>query len=106
MARSGGRREIDARCASTLGRKPASENRLLKPRYGHYFRRHRQLVGSGQPDLGGRKMSQGLTLPNAADFCPEVEALAPGSSVLGGSNMIATDMKKVVDLIVRRQEAL
>src|SRR5262249_55932583 len=31
---------------------------------------HRQLVGSGQPDLGGWRMSQGLTLPNAADFCP------------------------------------
>src|SRR5215813_4168750 len=33
-------------------------------------------------------------------------SVAPGSSVLAGSNMIATDMKKVVDLIVRRQEAL
>src|SRR5215471_13092863 len=51
-------------------------------------------------------MSQGLTLPNAADFCPEVEALAPGSSVLGGSGMIAREIKQVVDLIVRRQEAL
>jgi len=63
-------------------------------------RRHRQLVGSGQPDLGGWKMSQGLTLPNAADFRPEVEALAPGSSVLGGSDMAAADIKQVIDLIV------
>ena len=62
--------------------------------------RHRQLVGSGQPDLGGWKMSQGLTLPNAADFRPEVEALAPGSSVLGGSDMAAADIKQVIDLIV------
>ena len=61
---------------------------------------HRQLVGSGQPDLGGWKMSQGLTLPNAADFRPEVEALAPGSSVLGGSDMAAADIKQVIDLIV------
>ena len=62
--------------------------------------RHRQLVGSGQPDLGGRKMSQGLTLPNAANFCPNVESLAPGSSELGGSDVIATEIKQVVDLIV------
>ena len=55
---------------------------------------------SGQRDLGGRKMSQGLTLPNAADFCPNVESLAPGSSELGGSDMIATKIKPVVDLIV------
>ena len=45
-------------------------------------------------------MSQGLTLPNAADFRPEVEALAPGSSVLGGSDMSATEVEEVVDLIV------
>jgi len=51
-------------------------------------------------------MSLGLTLPNAANFCPNVESLAPGSSELGGSDMIATEIKQVVDLIVGRQEAL
>jgi hypothetical protein len=51
-------------------------------------------------------MSQDLTLPNAADFCPDVESLAPGSSELGGSDMIPTDIKQVVDLIVGRQKAL
>ena len=58
------------------------------------------LSGRVSRDLGGRKMSQGVTLPNATDFCPEAEALAPGRSVLGGSDMIATKMKQVVDLIV------
>jgi hypothetical protein len=51
-------------------------------------------------------MSQGLTLPNATDFCTEVEALAPGSSVLGGSDVIATELEQVVDLVVGREEAL
>jgi hypothetical protein len=51
-------------------------------------------------------MSQDLTLPNAADFCPDVESLAPGSSELGGSDMIPTDIKQGVDLIVGRQKAL
>ena len=41
-------------------------------------------------------MPRGLMLPNAADFCPNVEALAPGSSELGGSDMIATEVKQVV----------
>ena len=61
---------------------------------------HRQLVGSGQPDLGGQKMSLGFTLHDAADFCPNVESSAPGSSQLRGSNMITTEVKLVVDLIV------
>src|SRR5262249_55343945 len=33
------------------------------PTSSHMFRRHRQLVGSGQPDLGGRKMPQDFTYP-------------------------------------------
>jgi len=37
---------------------------------------------------------------NTADFCREVEALAPGSSVLGGSDMSAAEVEEVVDLIV------
>ena len=54
----------------------------------------------GQRDLRGRKMSQGLNLPNAADFCPNVESLAPGSSELGGCDVITAEVKQVVDLIV------
>jgi len=34
--------------------------------------RHRQLVGSSQSESGSRKISQDLTLPNAADFCPDL----------------------------------
>jgi hypothetical protein len=36
----------------------------------------------------------------AADFSPDLEFLGPGSSVLSGSDMIAAEMEKVVDLIV------
>ena len=36
---------------------------------------------------------------NAADFCPDSECLHPGGSVLGGSDVIATQMEQVVDLI-------
>jgi hypothetical protein len=39
-------------------------------------------------------------LTNAADFRPDLERLSPGSSMLGGSNVIAAEMKQVVDLIV------
>ena len=51
-------------------------------------------------------MSEGRTLPSAADFRPDVEALRPGSSVLGGSDVIAAGVEQVVDLIVGREEAL
>ena len=37
---------------------------------------------------------------DTADFGPDLEFLGPGSSVLGSSDMIAPEMKKVVDLIV------
>jgi hypothetical protein len=48
----------------------------------------------GSARFSGRRMSQGLTLPNAADFCPNVESLVPGSCELGGSDMIATEVKQ------------
>ena len=50
-------------------------------------------------------MSEGRTLPSAADFRPDVEALGPGSSVLSGSNVIAAEVEQVVELIVGREEA-
>ena len=46
------------------------------------------------------------SLTNAADFRPDLECLPPGSFVLGGSDVIAAEMKEVVDLIVGREEAL
>ena len=42
------------------------------------------------------EMPRGLMLPNAADFCPNVEAMAPGNSELGGSDMIVTEVRQVV----------
>jgi hypothetical protein len=37
---------------------------------------------------------------DTADFGPDLEFLGPGSSVLGGSDMIATEMEEVIDLVV------
>ena len=37
---------------------------------------------------------------NAADFRPDAECLRPGGSVLGGSDVIAAEMKQAIDLIV------
>ena len=37
----------------------------------------------------------------AADFRPDLECLPPGSFVLGGSDVIAAEMKQVIDLVVR-----
>jgi len=36
----------------------------------------------------------------STNFRPDLERLRPGSSVLGGSDMIAAGMEEVVDLIV------
>jgi hypothetical protein len=38
-------------------------------------------------------------MDQVADFGPDLEYLRPGSSVLGGSDVTAAEMKKVVDLI-------
>jgi nitroreductase len=63
--------------------------------------RHRQLVGSGQADLGDWEVHQQfISLTNAADFRPDLECLGPRGSVLGGSDVIAAEMEQVVDLIV------
>jgi hypothetical protein len=44
--------------------------------------------------------SKNLLPTHTADFGPYFEFLGPGSSVLGGSDMIAVEMEEVVDLIV------
>jgi hypothetical protein len=52
---------------------------------------------------GCRRLRRGIrnsSLANAADFRPDLECLSPGSSVLGGSEVIAAEMKEVVGLIV------
>jgi hypothetical protein len=43
---------------------------------------------------------------HTADFGPDLEFLGPGSSLLGGSDVVAAAMEKVVDLIVRGREPL
>ena len=43
---------------------------------------------------------------HTADFGPYLEFLGPGSSVLGGTDMIAAEMEEVIDLIVGREEPL
>ena len=42
----------------------------------------------------------GLLPTHATDFSPDPEFLGPGSSVLGGSDVIATEVEEVIDLIV------
>ena len=44
--------------------------------------------------------------PHAGDFGPDLESLAPASSVLGSSDVIAAEMEEVVDLIASREESL
>ena len=61
---------------------------------------HRQLVASGQLNSGHWQLDKDLSPTDTADFGPDLEFLRPGSSVLGGSDMIAAEMEEVVDLIV------
>ena len=42
----------------------------------------------------------GLLPTRATDFGPDLEFLGPGSSMFGGSDVIAAEVKKVIDLIV------
>ena len=67
---------------------------------------HRQLVASGQLNLGDRQWIEHLLPTHAADFSPDLEFLGPGSSDLRGSDMIAAEMEEVVDLIVGGEKAL
>jgi hypothetical protein len=61
--------------------------------------RHRQLVASGRLNLRYRQGNSNLLPTYTADFGPDLEFVV-GSSVLGGSDMIAAEMEQVVDLIV------
>jgi len=62
--------------------------------------RHRQLVASGRLNLRYRQGNSNLLPTHTADFGPDLEFVVPGSSVLGGSDMIAAEMEQIVDLIV------
>jgi hypothetical protein len=66
----------------------------------HQAAGHRQLVGCGQKVDWARGDGDLYHSINAADFRPDLECLRPGGSVLGGSQVIAAEVKKVVDLIV------
>ena len=56
-------------------------------------------------DVAG-KVVRNLPLTHTANFGPDLEFLGPGSSVLGGSDVIATEVEEVVDLVVGGEEAL
>jgi hypothetical protein len=43
---------------------------------------------------------------NAADFRPNLESLHSGNSVFGGSDVIATEVEEVADLVVGGKETL
>ena len=62
--------------------------------------RHRQLVGSGYRMQATGSGHWGLLPTHTADFGPDVESLGPGSSMLGGSDVIAAEVEEVIDLIV------
>jgi hypothetical protein len=62
--------------------------------------RHRQLVRSGQPDAGDWQGGADLLPTRATDFCPDLEFLGPESSMLRGSDVIATEVEEVIDLVV------
>ena len=42
----------------------------------------------------------GLLPTHTTDFGPDPEFLGPGSSMLGGSDVIATEVEEVIDLVV------
>ena len=56
---------------------------------------HRQLVASDQLNLRRRQWELNLLRTHTADFDPDLEFLGPGSSMLGGSDMIAAEMEEV-----------
>jgi hypothetical protein len=62
------------------------------------------LTGCGQRDA--HREAGALILcgcDNAADFRPDPECPRSGSSVLGGSEVIAAEMKQVIDLVAQRR---
>src|SRR5512134_1736203 len=43
---------------------------------------------------------------DTADLSPDRKGSPPGSSILGGGNVLAVEREEVVDLVVRREEPL
>ena len=70
--------------------------------------RHRQLVGRDQQCSVARPANRAISCRGgyAADLCPDLEGTGPGGSMLGGGDVIATEVEQVVDPIVGREEAL
>jgi hypothetical protein len=62
----------------------------------------RSLIPAGWTDLAAMPVAE----PAVATEDPDFEFLGSGSSVLGSSDMIATEMEQVVDLIVGGEEPL
>ena len=60
------------------------------------------LSRSGSVGITSRRQSDlgNILSTHAADFRPDLECLGPVGSVLGGSDVISTEMEQVVDLIV------
>jgi hypothetical protein len=43
---------------------------------------------------------------DTADLGPDCEGSPPGSSIVGGGNVLAAEREEVVDLVMRREEPL
>jgi len=62
---------------------------------------HRRLVRSDQLEAGDWQCALEIYCqPMLQIFGPDLEGLAPASSVLGSSDLIAAEMEEVVDLIM------
>src|SRR3954451_14675759 len=65
------------------------------------------LIGSGRDKAGeGRSHEHLCPSGNAGDLGPSLEGLGSGGSVLSGGDVVAAEVKQVVDLIVSGEEAL
>ena len=70
--------------------------------------KHMYLWRAGTVNLSGRVSRMrttggehgGLLPTRATDFGPDLEFLGPGSSMFGGSDVIAAEVKEIIDLIV------
>jgi putative transposase len=64
--------------------------------------RHRQLVGRDQQCSLVQPANRAISCRGgyAADLCPDLKGTGPGFSILGGGEVIATEMKEVVDRVV------
>jgi hypothetical protein len=65
------------------------------------------LIGSGGDKAHeGRSHERLCPSGNASDLGPGLEGLSSGGSILGGREVIATEVEEIVDLIVSGEEAL